>query len=110
MCKIIQIVGPGKRSIRVVIARAVAMETDVGMIKIGTVDGETAKKVSIVIADSLGRKKGFRELRTVIHADVGVSIVKEMEAKIAMANTKHAANAGVGTMKIEGRSKGDVVG
>ncbi len=92
------------------IARAVAMETDVGMIKIGAVDGETAKKVSIVIADSLGQKKSLGELRTVVHADVGMSVVKEMEAKIAMANTKHAANAGVGTMKIERRIKGDVVG
>jgi hypothetical protein len=88
---------------------AVAIETNVGIIEIGAVNSEATKKVTIVIADGLGREESFGELRTVIHANASVCIIKERKGEIAMTNAKHAANTGICTMEIKGFRKSDVV-
>jgi hypothetical protein len=77
------------------------VETNKGVIQIGAVNSETTEQVSVVVADCLWREKSFRELRAVIHADVGVSAVKEVEAKHAMTNAHHAPNTGVSAMEVK---------
>jgi hypothetical protein len=49
-----------------------------------------------------GERESFGELWAVIHTNVGGRIsIEELKEKVAMTNTKHAANTGIGAMEIK---------
>ena len=91
------------------IVGAVAMKTNVSIVEIRAVYSEAGKQVPHVIANGLRRKECFRELGTVIHANISVGVIEKLEWEIAKTDANHAANTGVGTVKIEGFGKSDVV-
>ena len=85
------------------------MKTNISIVEIRAVYSEAGIQVTIVITNGLRREECFGELGTVIHANISVGVIEKLKWKIAKTDANHAANTGVGTVKIEGFRKSDVV-
>ena len=109
MSKVVEIVATCQWRISRHIVGTVDMEANKGVIKVRAVNSEPTEQVAVAVADGLGREEGLRELRAVIHADVRMRVVQEIESKIALTNAYHAANTGVGTVEVKWFIKRDVV-